>query len=208
MPEYNYFSMSDSHPRRFPFIAWGNLLVGVLWLLGILFHTANLMTSRMPSYIYGSTLYVRIPLEVTLGVLTLRGAWKLIQGRGERLLMIASSASLGYSLVGLWIAWGNADPSHLQIGNVRDILRSQPMSEWRNLIVVDTLHALASNTLMLVWSSISLRSTLFAGHLPTVVPKIKESAKWLPVLIAFGVAAVCRFFLFGVEIQAGFYSTR
>jgi len=200
--------MSNSLPRRFTFIGWGNLIIGVLWLLGILFHTGNLITSRMPSYIYASTLYVRIPIEVALGLLTLRGAWKLVQGQGERLLMIASSASLGYSLAGLLIAWGHADPSHLQIGTIRDILRSQPMSEWRNLIVVHTLHALASNTLMLVWSSISLRCTLLSGHLPKVVPKLKENTKWSLVLLAFVLAALSRHIVFVVEIQAGFYSTR
>ena len=122
--------------------------------------------------------------------------------------MIASSASFGFSLVGLQIAWGHADPSHLQMGTIRDILRSQPMSEWRNLIVVDTLQALASNAFMLVWSSISLRCALFAGHLPTVVPKPKQGTKWSLVLLSFGLAALSRFIVYVVEMQAGFYSHR
>jgi len=146
-------------------------------------------------------------MEVTLGVLTLYGAWRILQGRDEALLRIANSASLGYSLIGFWAAWSNADPSHLQMGVVRNILDAVPMSEWRNLVVVDTLHGLASNALMLVWSSVSLRSTVFSWHLPALFPKLKHQ-DWTSVLASIVLSVICRLFVYSIDAQAGFYSTR
>src|SRR5690242_9363616 len=99
--------MSESPPLKFSPLVWSTLILGLLRLLGILAYATDLVTSRLPSYIYASVLWVRIPLEVALGMLALRGAWKFARGQSDRLLMIASSASLGYALFGLLVAWGH-----------------------------------------------------------------------------------------------------
>jgi hypothetical protein len=196
--------MSNSaYPKHF--IGWGNLAAGILCLFGLAIHTGNLITSRMPASIYAGTLYVRIPLELTIDLLIAVGGWKLCTARGERVLLIGNSSWLGYSLAGLLIAFDNADPSHLQIGTIRNILGSKPVSEWRNLIVVGTLVGVAANSVMLGWSIISVRSCLLQRSDLEVIPKPKEKARWPLALLAFALAIVSREFLRSVEMQAGFY---
>jgi len=161
-----------------------NIVAGCLGILGLAAHVVLVLISRDPWYHYTGPLSTKVTVELTIYLLLIIGGWKLVHSGDGRMMSGGAASGLGYAFTAWLRAWDHTPAWQLQWENVREILRGTPAGEWRNLMVVYNLESLLTNLVMLLWCLITLRSCLFEGRMPDVVPRVKEPSNWRIAVIA------------------------